>query len=541
MIKQMNALERVVNLFSPARAEKLRRGRVLMENGYGNHGASRTKNSLIGWLTSPGSATQDIDLHGALLRERARDLDVGGGLARGAVRRVETAAIGAGLIPKPRIDAAILGLSGDAAAEWERMAKAEFMSWAASRECDAAGQQNFFQLQGLIMLAMLISGDAFVLLPEMDSPRTPYRLRIRVLEADRVATEDSGGDSTVKNLEGGNRVVDGIEVDPTGRVVAYWITSAHPLGDASEIEYVRVDAFGGETGMPNVLHPFEPDRPEQLRGMPFIAPIIEQLKQLERYMNSEMMANLVASMLTVFFTSDADPAGLGMEDPIAEDDRVTDSQEKMELTSGGIIQLKPGVRPETVNPMRQNTAFSGFVNALTTYIGSAIGIPAEILRAEFNSSYSASRAALLEFWREVKRRRQWFIYDVCQPIYEAWLSEAVALGRLDCPGFFDDPLLRAAWCGVEWVGGSMGQIDPLKEVNAAILRVQHGFSTREREAVELNGSDFAENAAQLLREASVMADISRAAGDTRAAQGGPGGGSDNGLGGPEDDSGIADD
>ena len=136
-----------------------------------------------------------------------------------------------------------------------------------------------------------------------------------------------------------------------------------------------------------------------------------------------------------------------------------------------------------------------------------MGIPIEVLNERFNSSYSASRAALLEFWRGVKMRRQWFVYDVCQPIYEAWLSEAVALGRIECPGFWDDPLIRAAWCGVEWVGASMGQIDPLKEVNAAMARISTGISTREREAAEFNGSNFAENAQVLKNENALMRDI----------------------------------
>lgn len=505
---RLNALERMMAVFAPEAAQKHARQRVkkiIMDSGYGNHGASRTKNAMIGWLTQGGSAEQDIDLHGALLRERARDLDTGGGLARGAVRRLQTAVVGAGLLPKPRIDAQVLGLSPEAASDWERRAKAEFMAWAASRACDAAGERNFFQLQSLVILSMLISGDVFVLMAQHDEINTPYKLCLRVLEADRVGTPESNGESTVEQLSD-RRIVDGVEVDAQGKVLAYYIASHHPLNtdDDAPLTYTRIDAFGKETGMPNVLHPFTPERPEQRRGMPLIAPVIEQLKQLDRYMSAELMANIVAAMLTVFLTSDADPVGLAMEDPVAEGDRVTTAEEKLELTEGGIIQLKPGVKPETVNPSRQNASFSAFVDANTTMIGSALGIPTDVLTQRFNASYSASRAAVLEFGRETKARRQGFIYDFCQPVYEAWLSEAVALGRLDCPGFFDDPLLRAAWCGVDWVGASMGQIDPLKEVNAAILRIQSGLSTREREAAELNGSDFAENAAQLKREAAEM-------------------------------------
>lgn len=51
--------------------------------------------------------------------------------------------------------------------------------------------------------------------------------------------------------------------------------------------------------------------------------------------------------------------------------------------------------------------------------------------------------------------------------YEEFITEAVARGRLQAPGFFLDPAIRAAWCGTEWYGTAQGQIDPLKEAKAA--------------------------------------------------------------------------
>ena len=98
----------------------------------------------------------------------------------------------------------------------------------------------------------------------------------------------------------------------------------------------------------------------------------------------------------------------------------------------------------------------------------------------FSSNYSASRAAILEFFKVVKMYRAWFVADFCQPIYEEWLSEAVAKGRIKAPGFFTDPIIKDAYCSAEWTGPSAGQLDPTKEVEAAEKRVQGGYSTRAR-------------------------------------------------------------
>ncbi|GHV19069.1 hypothetical protein FACS18949_06590 [Clostridia bacterium] len=129
-------------------------------------------------------------------------------------------------------------------------------------------------------------------------------------------------------------------------------------------------------------------------------------------------------------------------------------------------------------------------------------------KRNFTSSYSASRGALLEAWKMFKMYRSWLAMDFCQPIYEEWLSEAVSKGRIPAPGFFASPLIRRAYCGAEWNGPAQGQLDPKKEVEAAELRVRSGLSTRSREAMELNGSDFNNNIRQLRQEKKMMKEVS---------------------------------
>jgi len=85
----------------------------------------------------------------------------------------------------------------------------------------------------------------------------------------------------------------------------------------------------------------------------------------------------------------------------------------------------------------------------------------------------------------------------CQPIFEQVIEEAVLKGYINLPGFIDNPVKKKAYLGAEWYGNSQGQIDPVKEVNASILKIKHGLSTTEREAMELNGSDWNENLNQL--------------------------------------------
>lgn len=489
----MGLLERAIGIaeeLAPAWAMKRAQAKhaaALLNQGYGYHGASSTKKSLKGWVTSTGGPDADIVDNIDKLRERSRDLCMGEGLAIGALRTLRINEVGSGLRLNAQIDAEYLGFSDEQAQAWETSVEREFALWAESKMCDAARLLNFGQLQALARLSQLMSGDVFALLPSIERPGDRYSLRVRLLEADRVC------DPLVRQV--GVDILGGVEVDELGAPVAYHVSSVHPgdrisgrLALASQQKWTRVPAFDAE-GMPIVLHLMEMERPGQRRGVPLLAPVIEKVKQLSRYSEAEITAAVVSGFFTAAITSQTPQTPLGMAVPEAEQvDKEDDTS--YELGPGALIGLDPGEKLEAVNPGRPNAGFEPFVVAVCRQIGAGLGIPYEVLVKQFMSSYSASRAALLEFWKHINVNRAWLAAGFCQPIYQAWLTEAVARGYVAAPGFFTDPLSRAAWCGAEWIGPTQGQLDPTKEVEAAARRVAEGFSTRTRETRELTGGDW---------------------------------------------------
>lgn len=271
--------------------------------------------------------------------------------------------------------------------------------------------------------------------------------------------------------------------------------------------WTAVDAYGKATGEPNILHVMAQERPEQRRGIPFVASQIERIKQLDRYLGAELAANVVSAMLSIFLESVDDDGQLGLDDAVSEEEKVTDDDLKLELAPGVIINLPPGKKVKEVNPIRNNAAFESFVSVEETLIGTGMSIPKEVLIKKYESNYTAARGAMLDFWREVRVNRTAFNDQFNQPVYEQWLSEAIALGRIDAPGFFDDPIIRDAWCGCQWMGASMGHVDPLKEVNAAEKRIQNNISTQEQEASEYNGNDWSANVRQRKKEIAALGDL----------------------------------
>jgi lambda family phage portal protein len=481
-----------------------------MNSGYSESGASHSKKSLRGWRAISSSPQEDIDQNLDTLRERSRDLYMSAPLATSAIKTQRTNVIGSGLKLKSGIDFRYLGLTKEEADTWEINTEREFDLWADSIWCDMQRLNNFYELQQLAMMSWLMNGDCFVL-PRFTEIKKwmPYSLRLYLIEADRCSNPNSANTLGIyAKADNGNRIVSGVEIDSEGGVAAYYFCNKYPedysVGSGIKKEWQRVAAYGEETGRPNVLHLMESERCEQYRGVPYLAPVIEVLKQISRYTEAELTAAVIESFFTAFITTEANtenPFG----DTIPEEERVDDiDPDSYEMGAGTINVLAPGEQVTFGDPKRPASGFDGFISTMTRILGAALEVPEELLTKSFKESYSASRAGLLEAWKAFRMRRTWFANDFCKPIYELWLIEAVANGRVKAPGFFNDPAIMKAWCRSTWNGPAPGQLDPGKEVDAAIKRVQQAFSTREAETAELTGGNWDENVAQVIRENQLL-------------------------------------
>ncbi len=484
--------------------------------GYGQAGASHIKRALKGFRAQSGSPQEDIDNHNYTLRQRSRMLYMASPIATSAIKTNRTNTIGLGLKLNPKINGEVLGLSEEQVEQWQKHVKREFALWADRKQsCDATGMNNFYAMQQLALVSWLTSGDVFALKKEKEvTHENPYSLRLHLIEADRCSTPgDTLGvflDHTRGETASGNPIYDGVETDQSGAVVAYHFRNTHPLQiNVKPVVWKRVEAYGDKTGLPNVIHVMNSERPEQYRGVSYLAQVIEPLLQIRRYTESELTAAVVESFFTAFIktTAETDETGL----PINEAEPAGDGTgaerydpNEYELGAGTTVVMNPNEDVVFADPKRPGSRFDVFVKALCTQIGAAFEIPRDLLLKEFNSSYSASRGAMLEAWKAFKMYRAWFADDFCMPTYEMWLSEAVARGRVKAPGFFSDPLIRSAWLNCEWIGPSQGQLDPIKEVKAEIMAVKRGFTTHEDATVRLNGGDWESNMDQLKREMKRM-------------------------------------
>lgn len=487
---ELNLIERALAGVSPSwGVRRLQyKGAMALLGSY--NGASLSRAGLRGWRPVPTDANDNSSADLPELRGRCRDLVRNTPLAGGAINTMVSNVVGTGLSLQANIDAKLLGMTEEETAAWQDTAQREYKLWSESVFCDATSTQNIYGLQSLAFRSALESGDLFAITPEIRRPPnlSPYKLALQLIEADRVCNPALKPDTET--------MISGIELDGNGAPVAANICNRHPrrFGAVSALKWTRVQMVGGRTGRRNVIHLFDRRRPDQVRGVPILAPVIEPLKQLGRYTDAELQAAVISGAFSVFVKMDHEAFSSLFEDTAAQNTYLTSAMGwDGSLSTGSIdgagkaVNLLPGESIESTNPGRPNSEFDPFMQAITRQIGVALEVPFEVLIKHFTASYSAARAALLDAWRFFRGRRDWLATYFCQPVYELFLEEAISIGRISAPGFFADPAIRKAYCGAIWIGDGPGSIDPLKEVQAAEKRIDLEISTRESESIQYDG------------------------------------------------------
>lgn len=501
-----NVLDRAIRYVDPVRAQRRLGARAAFALAGGYEGGRSDKRSLSSWKPKGNSANADILPDLPKLRERSRDLTRNAPLAAGALNTVTTNVVGTGLMLKSRVDRDALGWNEDQAAEWQKTAEREWRLWSETPDCDATRAQDFYGLQDLAFRSSLENGDVFALLPFVPRSHTPYELVVQLIEADRICNKDNAADTP--------RLAGGVVMDNLGGAVAYHVLNSHP-GDRLTTARVWKEfaAFGGVTGRRNMLHLYGKRRIGQTRGVPYFAPVIEAFKQIDRYSEAEIFAAVATSMFAIEThiedrggPSPLESAVTGQTPTSGTADTPKGAAWDGTLTPGLAIDLGLNEKINGFAPNRPNPNFDPFVQAVLRQVGTALEIPFEVLIKHFTASYSAARSALLEAWKFYRSRRTWLADNFCQPVYAAWMEEAVALGRIQAPGFFDDPLLRRAYLGSQWHGDGPGSIDPLKEANAIEKRLQIGLRTLDQEIAEDSGSDFETVTTQRARERDALSE-----------------------------------
>lgn len=448
--------------------------------------------ALHGW--NPISLSADADLLPDLdtLVARSRDLGRNNGLVAGGMQTLRDNIVGAVLKLSASPDYRLLGWTREQSLEWENITEAKFRSWAETTEIDSARSLNLLGLTLQALGGTMSNGDAVALPIWLPRQGAQWNTRLMLVEADRL--------STPVGLEYREDIRAGIQFDQYGAPVAYHILKKHPgdrfafpgMFSMGAMEWDRIPAFTA-WGRRRVIHLHDKERSGQSRGKPIISAVMKEFHMAGKYSSNELQASVASSLVAAFLESDLGQDGSAQlfgDDPReAWQQSVKQAQSMRKLSGAAVIPLPAGAKLSPFTPGRPNQAFEAFMLAVLRHIAAGMNMPYELLLKDFsNTNYSSARAALLEAWRYFNGRRRWLTDYWLKPIYELWLEEAVNAGEIDAPGYYEN---QYAYNRCRFIFGGKGWVDPVKEAQAAVLRMNAGLSTMEAECAE-QGLDYEE-------------------------------------------------
>lgn len=479
-------LDRVITAINPESGLKRHRARTMLALAGGYNGGRKDRRPTKLWHPQGTSADADVLPDLPDLRARSRDLERNAPLAAGAIATTVTNVAADGLLLQASIDNEALGITPERADEMEREQEREFLTFC--RTADFTRVQHLDEMGPMTLRAGLQSGDSFIIRRYRKDVGDVYGTKLLVIEADRVSNPDRGPDT--------DTLAAGIEFDADGVPIAYHVSDRHPGAlRVAKLKWTRVPARS-DKGLKTVIHLFDRVRPELSRGVPYLAPVIEHLKQLSDYSDAEISAAVVSAMFTGFIKTEASED----EQPIVGETDTALNANELKLGNGAMIGLAPGEDVTFANPARPNANFDPFFQAFCRQIGVALELPFEVLIKHFTASYSASRAALEMAWQFFRKKRNWLARNFYDEVYGWMMDEAVASGRLDRPGYFEDPAIRAAYLGAEWIGPQRASLNPKQESDADKQDVEEGFKTIEQVCMERTGGEFEKKNAQRAKE-----------------------------------------
>jgi lambda family phage portal protein len=391
-----------------------------------------------GWHTvGAGSANAEIYAGAVRLRDRSRDLVRNNWAASRAVSVIANNVVGAGIIPSstsPGVESSLV-------------------AWADTTACDADGLLNLYGLQSAIMRTVVESGECLVLRERRPtSDGLPLLFQLRVLEGDYI---DSLVDGPMQN---GNRAIQGIEFDSRGKRVAYHLFESHP-GDQL---WTGLRTSSRRVPATEVIHVYRPDRPGQVRGVPWLSPVILKLRDFDEYEDAQLLRQKIAACYTAFVRRPdvGVPVDAGM------------LGEKVE--PGMIEMLAPGEEVTFGSPPGVD-GYADYSRITLREIASGIGLTYEALTGDLSQvNFSSARMGWLEFQRSIDHWREHILRPMFLDRVAGWILDSAELQGFAAQGDV-----------IRWTAPRREMINPVDEIKAAQDAIRAGLTSRAEEIRKL--------------------------------------------------------
>jgi lambda family phage portal protein len=483
-------------------------------------GASQFDRELALWSASKRSADGDILPDKVEADARVRDVIRNDSLVGAGADIHKDSIIGAMFLLNAKPNLRVLGLDDMWAEEFQEEVEAKFTLMAESPNhwVDASRINTLTSMLRVDVGVYLAAGEILSTVEWLrDGPR-PYNTAIQMIDVDRLSNPMGAPNSA--DLRGG------VVRNRYGAPQGYHIRMAHPADyminplDSMTWKYVPARKPWGRL---QVIHIFEQTRPDQTRGMSEMISALKELKIVKKFrdvvlQNAVLNATFAASIESEF--PEQALAAIGGQDTVGKaiTDYCNSYLAAIATYSGGaknlvldgikVPHLFPGTKLQLRPAGQGGPLGSEFEQSCLRYLAANLGVSYEELSRDYSkTNYSSGKLAMGNTEKHMKARKKVVADRKASAVYALWLEEALNKGDItsmprNAPNFYDG-LNAEAYTACDWIGASKGQIDELKETQAAALRLKYNLTTLEDELARL-GKDWRKVLPQRERENKEM-------------------------------------
>ncbi len=453
----------------------------------------------------------------AELRARSWQLFLESETVKIITRRYVTWMIGAGLKLQAEPIADVIEEEGGKIdkQEFSRKVEQRWKLYVNSKLVSHDNQKNLNQIASEAYKNAVVGGDLLVILRYQDN-----QLTVQLVDGDNIVSPMWGTESYPQELEKGNKIINGIEVNSRGQHVAYWVRKEGSFVFETE----RIPVKGTKSGMTMAYMVYgDRYRIDNYRGIPLLAVMFETSKKLERYKEATVGSaeerqkialavehTAVSTGESPFLNQTARAMNVGQGNEMPEDDYGNQLQSRVTATTNKqAINLPVGAKLVTVEG-KQELYFKDFFGGVFDIASASAEMPPNVAMSKYDSNFSASRAAFKDWENTLRIGRYYFATDFYQPIYEFWLEVQILNDKIKAPGYLEariqkNETMLAAYRNARYVGAPVPHIDPVKEVQAERLKLgtagAHLPLTNHEQATEaIGGGDSESNIEQFKDE-----------------------------------------
>lgn len=490
----------------------------------GLEGASKTSREMVTWNASPLPFDVLMRWDKDIVDDRSRDVVLNDGYASGAIAIHKDNIVGNQFRLNARPDLEALGIEDEEwAVNFQRVTEARFNSAGESIKnwFDAQGVNDFTMLIRQAVGTFIIHGEVLGIMEWINEPRRPFATAVQMINPRRLCNPYGVSDTS--------KISSGIERNEYGRAVAYHILKAHPY-DFKEFEktttWQRIEAET-QWGRPQVIHVMEQLLSDQTRGISEMVSVLKQMRMTRRFQDVELQQAVLQATYAATLESDlpahiiAEVMGANPSAPSFEDAAINmlssiahhKPSRELQLDGTRIPVLHPNTKLNLQQLGQPSGVGSSYEQSLLRHIAAGLGISYEQFSRDYTkTNYSSARASMNETYKFMQSRKKIVADKTASIIYRAWLEEQVQLGLIPLPKgkrrdwIYQDPAIMDALACCSWIGAARGQIDEMKETQAAILRINSGLGTMENEVAKF-GYDWRELLKQRKREQDFIKEL----------------------------------